>query len=84
MEADRRALQRIDGAAQPDEPGVSSWRPPGGGAPAVRRLSCDGIWAEWSTAGAQPAASAGRRCRFSVGTGPVEGRRESLERRWWP
>ena len=83
MEADRRALQGIDGAAQPDEPGVSSRRHRGGGASAVQKLSCDGIWAEWSTAGAQPAASAGRRCLFSVGTGAVKGRRESLERRWW-
>ena len=73
MEADTRALQRIDGAAQPDEPGVSCRRPRGGGGPAVRRLSCDGIWAEWSTAGAQPAASAGRRCLFSVGTGRRQG-----------
>lgn len=67
MEADRAVSRRIDGAAQPNGAGVSNRRPTGGGAAAVRRLSCDGMWAEWGTEGAQ--ASAGRRILFSVGTG---------------
>ena len=73
MEADRTAFERIDGAAQPNEPGVSSRRPGSSGAPAVRRLSCDGIWAEWATTSAQPSAPAARRCLFSVGAGRRQG-----------
>lgn len=73
MEVDRTTFERIDGAAQPNESGASNRRSPGDGTPAVRKLSCDGIWAEWATAGAQRSAPAAHRFLFSVGTGRRQG-----------
>ena len=73
MEADTTAFERIDEAARSNEPGVSNSRPVGNGTPAMRKLSCDGIWAEWTTAGAQHSASATRRFAFSVGAGRRQG-----------
>ena len=79
MEADRTAFERIDGAAQPNEPGVSSRRPGSSGAPAVRRLSCDGIWAEWATRSRPRRRLVAASSRWVRGA--VKGRRESSERR---
>lgn len=73
MEADGTAFEGIDEAAQPNESGASNRRPPGSGTHAVRKLSCDGIWAEWATAGAQRSAPAAHRFLFSVGTGRRQG-----------
>ena len=68
MEADRTVFEGIDEAAQPNEPGDSGLGRAGGGTAGVRKLSCDGIWAEWGTAGGRRSANAARRFVFSVGT----------------
>ena len=69
MEADRTVFERIDAAVRPNESGDSSRNSSGNGPVVARKLSCDGIWAEWATAGTQRSGTAARRFAFSVGAG---------------
>ena len=63
MDEDRTATDRIDGTAQPDGSDEGRGRASRGGTAGVRRLSCDGFWAEWTTAGTHRSATAVLRFR---------------------
>ena len=60
---DGTATDGIDGAAQPGGSDEGSRRASGGGTAGVRRLSCDGFWAQWTTAGTHRSATADLRFR---------------------
>ena len=75
MEADRMAfegIEGVEGAAETCSPGSAS-RNPADGRTVVRRLSCDGLWAQWSPA-PRPLASPAPRYHFTVGTDRRRGR----------
>ena len=77
MEADEIGFDRIEGAAQTGSPDLSSGVAVRGGTAAVRTLSCDGIWAQWSTADSKRSEPAPGRYYFSVG--PVRRHRYSVK-----
>ena len=77
MEADEMEFDRIEGAAQTGSPDLSNGNAFRGGTASVRKLSCDGIWAQWSAADSkrsEPAAG-----RFCFWVGPVRRHRRSAK-----
>ena len=73
MEAGKTESKRIGELARAGEAGAARRKLRGGSAVVARKLSCDGIWAEWTVAGRQSPASEASRCRFAVGAGHHRG-----------